>query len=619
MLKSNRRQPNILFICADEHTRGALGCYGAANISSPNLDRLAARGTRFTAAYTTSPLCVPARASLMTGRYVHDIGCWDNGHPYHGVPPGWAHRLRDLGYRTVSIGKNHFRSTADDNGFDTELLAMHVRFGIGDLFGMLRKDAAVYPGESSGGKPVRGPAIMAEAAGAGETNHTRYDRAITAAACDQIEALTAETAPWALYVSFVAPHFPLIAPQEFYDLYPHDRIAWPLQYAPGTRPTHPVVQAMAKTWNFDDFFDAPKVLRARAGYYGLISFLDHNIGLILQALAAHDPGGETFVVYTSDHGEMLGNKGIWSTSALYEESVGVPLILSGPGIAGGAAMRTPISHIDVLPTLLDMAGDTAAGYPGRSLLSLSDDPDRAVFSEYHAGGSITGCFMLRLGRWKYHHYVGYGPELFDLENDPTETCDLAGDPAYDAVVRRCDAALRQIVNPEVAAARAFADQAATIAQHGGADAVRRPVTPASMHSIEIWASTRRGYFLRLFFAGAFFGTFLPLARASESPIAIACFLLLTVPPLPPGPLFSVPVLRRCRALSTSLRTLSEYFATESLRIGVYLGNGRLWVKFLGPGRGVTRHALQGRETRARGKSSPVRLPTLVQMSGNGRD
>jgi choline-sulfatase len=477
--------PNILFICADEHTRHALNCYGASFIKSPNLDRLAAAGTRFASAYTNSPLCVPARASLFTGEYVHDTGCWDNGHPYHGVPPGWAHRLRDRGYHTVSIGKNHFRSVADDNGFDHELLPMHVRNGIGDLFGMLRTEGAPYSAEpghavaadahaSPGDAMPRGPAIMAEAAGAGETNHTRYDRAIAARACDWLRGVKNRQAPWALFVAFVAPHFPLIAPREFYELYPHDSIPKPDHYAPSERPSHPVVQALARVWNFDDFFDDEKVLRARAGYYALISFLDFNIGRIINALDEAGQRDNTFIIYTSDHGEMLGNKGIWSTSALYEHSVGVPLIMAGPDVAAGAIVTAPVSHVDVLPTLLQVAGDTtAAKGPGRSLLQLDDSLfERAVLSEYHAGGSITGCFMLRRGRWKYHHYVGYRPELFDIEADPSESRDLAEDSANAEVRAGCESALREILDPELVSARAFARQAATIESHGGIEAVK---------------------------------------------------------------------------------------------------------------------------------------------------
>lgn len=475
------RAPNILFLCSDEHTRNAANCYGSRFLSTPNIDRLAATGTRFTNAYSNSPLCVPARASMISGQYVHRIRCWDNGHPYSGSPPGWAHALRDLGYRTVAIGKNHFRSVEDDNGFDQEILPMHVRNGIGDLYGMLRQADATYPDgdgreDSTAGRQIipKGPAIMAEAAGRGETNHTRYDRAIAEAACDWLRRESDAPEPWALYVSFVAPHFPLTAPAEFYDLYPHDKIEFPIHYKQAERPDHPVIHALTRVWNFDDYFDDASIRRARAGYYGLISFLDDNIGKILSALGAVGSLRDTVIVYTSDHGEMLGNKGIWSTSALYEGSVGVPLILAGHGIRQGAVADVPVSHVDLLPTLLQIAGSDSGGRgDGHSLVDLDGlAPDRPVLSEYHAGGSITGCYMLRLGQWKYHHYVGFAPELFDLATDPDESRDLGPDPEFAAVRAKCEAALRGILDPDAVNARAFADQAATMRRYGGPEAIR---------------------------------------------------------------------------------------------------------------------------------------------------
>ncbi|MFI4986651.1 MAG: sulfatase-like hydrolase/transferase [Alphaproteobacteria bacterium] len=484
------KTPNVLFICADEHTRGALPCYGSPFIKAPNLERLAGRGTRFAAAYTTSPLCVPGRASMISGRYVHEIGAWDNGHPYRGVPSGWAHRLRERGYHTVSIGKNHYRSIEDDNGFAEELLPMHVRWGIGDLYGMLREEAPYPNPKSEGGSVVFGPAMMAEIAGPGETNHTAYDRRIAKVARNWLrqEASRRGSDPWALYVSFVAPHFPLVAPREFYELYPHDRIPWPTHYEATERSRHPVIQALMRVWNYDDFFDTAKVLRARAGYYGLISFLDHNIGRILTTLEGIGQLDDTCILYTSDHGEMLGNKGIWSTSALYEDSAGVPMIMAGPGVPSGRTAATPVSHVDLFPTLADIgraAEDGDRGMPGRSLLqsAAADEPERVVFSEYHAGGSITGCYMLRRGRWKYMYYVGYAPELYDLAADPTEGKDFGQDPAYAEIRKACEAELRKIVDPEAANARALADQAATIERHGGVDAVRRRGHPGE-HSLD---------------------------------------------------------------------------------------------------------------------------------------
>lgn len=472
-------QPNIIVICSDEHTRSALGCYGSDIIKSPNLDALARRGARFERAYSTSPLCVPSRASLATGKLVHEIGAWDNGHPYHGVPRGWAHALRDAGWHVTSIGKNHYRSINDDNGFTEELLPMHVRDGIGDLFGMLRKEGAQYPTERVGSPNaetvVRGPAVMAEVAGAGESNHTEYDRLITEEACKWLRNPERRSGkPWALYVSFVSPHFPLMAPEEFYRLYDEDKVPLPVDYEEAARSAHPVVQAMMKMWNYDDFFDSAKLRRAICGYYGLISFLDHNIGRILDAAGATGNLNDMHVVYLSDHGEMLGRKGMWSTSAMFEPSIGVPYILAGPMVSAGRVVNTEVSHIDFAPTMLHLAGlPSKRGWSGRSLVEIAGSPDteRTAFSEYHAGASITGCFAIRRGRWKYTEYVGYSPELYDLEADPNESANLAGNARFADVEKACRGWLREIADPEAVTEAAFADQAETVKRFGGVEKV----------------------------------------------------------------------------------------------------------------------------------------------------
>jgi choline-sulfatase len=167
--------------------------------------------------------------------------------------------------------------------------------------------------------------------------------------------------------------------------------------------------------------------------------------------------------------------------------VGVPMIMAGPQVPSQSVVTAPVSHVDIYPTLLQVASMTAAeaaSGPGRSLFEITGaDTDRAVLSEYHAGGSITGCFMLRQGRWKYNYYVGYPPELFDLEADPTEAKDLGLDPAYRQVREQCEVALRKIVDPEEANARAFADQSATVERHGGVDVVRRRGHPGE-HSMD---------------------------------------------------------------------------------------------------------------------------------------
>jgi len=239
------------------------------------------------------------------------------------------------------------------------------------------------------------------------------------------------------------------------------------------------------------------VRTAVAAYYGMCSFLDHNIGKVLAALEAAGLARDTRVVYTSDHGDNLGKRGFWNKSVMYEESTGVPLIMAGPDVPQGHVVRDVVSLVDASPTILEAAGETLtpaeqAELPGYSWLRIAngDVPERTVLSEYHAVGSPAGAFMIRMGRWKYVHYVGMPPQLFDLEADPEEANDLGESPAHAEIRAACERRLRSVVDPAAADAQAFADQAALVERHGGEDAVLErghfPYTPApgeapSMH------------------------------------------------------------------------------------------------------------------------------------------
>jgi len=472
---------NVLFIMSDEHSRRVLGAYGNRIVSTPHMDRLAAGGTLFENAYCNCPICVPSRASFATGRYVHEIRLWDNAFPYHGEPASFGHQLARCGHRCDSIGKLHYRGADDPNGFDNEILPLHVLNGQGDLQGMLRQP------------PPRRPstAQLAGDAGAGDSTYVRYDRDIRDAACRWLEqaAKAPPAKPWTLFVSFVCPHFPLMAPQAFFDLYPRDRLPLPQLREPHEFPDHPVLRKLREVQDYEDHFrDEAHVRVAIAAYYGMVSFLDDNIGRVLKALHASGLADDTIVIYTSDHGDNLGARTFWGKSNMYEESAGVPLIINGPGIAAGRRVRTPVSLVDAYPTILSLNGaEPAPGddqEPGRSWLEIAEggDPDRTVFSEYHAVASITGIFMVRFGRYKYVHYEGYRPQLFDLDSDPLETRDLALQAGHEAVLAEGDRRLRAICDPAAVTRRAFADQRAKIEAVGGEDKVRGlgsyPYTPA---------------------------------------------------------------------------------------------------------------------------------------------
>jgi len=466
---------NLLIIMSDEHQARAMGCAGHPFVQTPYLDALATRGMRFRDAYTPSPICVPARAAFASGRYVHVNRLWDNAMPYTGEPKGWGHRLQEAGVPVESIGKLHYRSDEDPAGFDTEHIPMQVANGVGMVWASIRKEDER--------KVLEDSRMLGDYIGPGQSRYTEYDQAVTDRTARWLDerAQSGSDRPWCLYVGLVAPHFPLVVPQEFFDLYPLDTLPEPKLHPSTGYCRHPWVEKQNAMMNSEAKFKDPwERLRAMASYYGLCSWLDHNIGRILAALGDSGFADSTTVVYTSDHGDNVGARGLWGKSNLYQESVAVPLIMAGPDIAPGTC-DTPVSLLDLSATIPDHFGLDFRG-DGQSLYRISSaptDPDRPILSEYHAAGAVSGAFMLRKGRWKLNTYIGFAPELFDLQTDPEELTDLALDPAYAPVLSEMDAALREILDPEKVDAQAFADQAALIASFGGREAALGLGAPAA--------------------------------------------------------------------------------------------------------------------------------------------
>lgn len=469
-MAASKHPTNVLFLCSDQHARSALGCYGHPLVRTPNLDRLAAAGTRFQTAYTCSPICMPARASLATGMYVHQHRYWDSAEPYDGGIPGWAHRVRDAGGRTAAIGKLHYRSNEDDNGFDTETLTMHMP-GEGWTPGLLRGRTP----------PAKSNPAFAEEIGWGESDYTHYDRSIADAACQWLEGATSNdrNAQWALFVSFVCPHNPFIAPTEFKALYPPEQVGLPLRYRENDRPRrHRIETAIEHCFDCDRYFTSDQqIITARAAYFGLCTFVDQQIGRVLAALHETGQDDRTTIIYTSDHGEMRGKLGYWGKYLMYEDSAGVPMIVAGPDIPKGETVDIPVSHVDIYPTILHACSiepnSADEERPGTSLLNIAngDRPNRTIVSEYHDGGSVTGMFMIRHDHWKYIFHPGYPPQLFDLACDPDETTDLGANPEYGDIVQQCADKLREVVDPDAINEQAFSDQSRLLQERGGEAAI----------------------------------------------------------------------------------------------------------------------------------------------------
>ncbi|WP_170761584.1 sulfatase-like hydrolase/transferase [Ruegeria lacuscaerulensis] len=463
---------NLLIIISDEHRKDAMGCAGHPIVKTPNLDALAARGTMFDSAYTPSPMCVPTRAALATGDWVHKTGNWDSATPYDGEPRSWMRQLRDAGREVVSIGKLHFRSGKDDNGFSKEILPMHVVGGVGWTIGLLRENPPPYDSAAE----------LAGDVGSGSSTYTDYDYDITKATEAWLADPKRHEQPWAAFVSLVSPHYPLTCPEEWYNLYDPADMDLPVGYGEGL-PDHEELRNIGAFFNYEDYFDEQKMREAKVAYYGLTSFMDHCVGRVVAALDASGHLDNTVILYVSDHGDMMGDQGFWTKMVMYEASAGVPMIAAGPGVPAGHRVSTCTNLTDIAATARDVCGvsddEGNADQPGQSLRTIAnapDDPNRTGFSEYHDGGSKTGSFMVRWGRWKYVYYVGQPPQLFDLERDPHEQVNRAvdgvNDPEIAAALTEGERRLREICDPDAVNARAFADQRRKIEELGGEEACR---------------------------------------------------------------------------------------------------------------------------------------------------
>ncbi len=419
-------RPNLLLIMSDEHAPMFSGPYGHPLVQTPNLDRLAADGVVFQNAYCNSPLCTPSRMSFMTGRYVHHIGAWDNSMPIPSDAVTWAHRLRAIGYDAVLSGKQHFYGPDQLHGFQAQLAR--------DLHAERHHPIFDW---SAGIQEAPQPWGALDRAGPGTTEEIEVDDQVEAAALDYLRDPARHRQPWALNVSFMAPHFPFVVPQRFWDLYPEAEVDMPTIPPGHLDNQHPVYQRLRRMFGMADFSEE-LVRRGRVGYYGLITYLDEKIGRLLDALEETGQRENTLIAYFSDHGEMAGEHGMWRKSNFYEQSVRVPLQLAWPGrLPAGRRVNGVVSLVDLVATIVEAAGASSEGIDGDSLLALArgdtEDWKDEAFSEYLAHGVARPMAMLRRGQYKLNYSLDDPVELYDLVSDPGEFHDLGSDPAYQGI------------------------------------------------------------------------------------------------------------------------------------------------------------------------------------------
>jgi choline-sulfatase len=450
-----------------------LGAAGHPVIQTPNLDKIANNGVRFTNAYCVSPLCCPSRAALATGRYPHDTGYWDNALAYDGVVPTWQKRVRDSGHYVASIGKLHYRSADVDNGFSEEIIPLHIVDGKGAIQGLLRATPEGIP-------PRLGHKKIYEESGIGAADYQIYDQQITDNAVEWLEKhANAHDEPWVLLVSFASPHPPFTVPERFWNLHPLDKVPMPVQWRKSEQPKHPAVQYLTWMNSFEDEFSEDFVRRVIVGYCGLISVVDEHVGTVLDAAQALGLMDQTRVIYTSDHGEAAGNHGIMGKSNHYEHALGVPLLISGPGVPEGKVVDQISSHVDLFPTIAEAAGAPLlaedATLPGCTLWPAiaGQNEERTAFAEFHAAGSRNADFAYRRGSHKLIYHVGMPRQLFDLDADPLEERDLMLEDNQHPIAEQLERELKRIVDPEEIDRKAKSEQLVHADRFGGIEEVTK--------------------------------------------------------------------------------------------------------------------------------------------------
>ncbi len=418
---------------ADQLTARVLGCYGAEKAAkTPNLDRLAAEGYVLENAYCPFPICAPSRQAMLTGKLASEIGVYDNGAEFCSSHPTFVHHLRNHGYFTALSGKAHFVGADQLHGYE-ERLTTDVYPA--DLAWTPRWDegAEVYPFENSGKTGIKaltlsGPVVT--------SLNIEFDEDVCYAArkCLRECARDRKGQPFFLNVSFASPHDPYQSTPEFWELYTDEEVGMPAQpgipYAQQDAHSRQLYRHIGKV---DREPDDDTVMKSRRGYYAAVSFVDHQIGVLLQTLKECGFYDNTIIIFTSDHGDMLGEKGIWFKQTMYDQAVRVPLLFWGPRWVVPGRMQKDVSLLNLYPTILDIVGSSPDGTREQSIWPLltggSKETADCIYCEHTDANALCPILMVRRGSYKYIYSEKWGCRLFNLDADPDEKVDLIDDPA----------------------------------------------------------------------------------------------------------------------------------------------------------------------------------------------
>lgn len=431
-------KPNILIIMVDQLNGTFFPDGPASFLHAPHLKALAARSARFKNNYTSSPLCAPARASFMAGQLPSRTRVYDNAAEYVSSIPTFAHHLRRAGYYTALSGKMHFVGPDQLHGFEERLTT------------------DIYPADFGWTPDYRKPGEridwwyhnLGSVTGAGVaeiTNQMEYDDEVAFLANQKLYHLARENddedrRPWCLTVSFTHPHDPYVARKKFWDLYEDCEHLKPEVGEIPLEEQDPHSQRIIFSCDYKNFnVTEEDVRRSRRAYFANISYLDEKLGELIDTLTRTRMLDKTHILFCSDHGDMLGERGLWFKMNFFEGSARVPLMISGPGVTPGLFTQ-PTSNLDVTPTLCDLAGismdEIMPWTDGMSLTGMMKGENRSapVLMEYAAEGSYAPLVCIREGKWKYIHCALDPDQLFDLEADPLELRNLAAEPTHTDLV-----------------------------------------------------------------------------------------------------------------------------------------------------------------------------------------
>ena len=465
------KPPNILIIVTDEHNHRVAGCYGNTTAKTPNLDRLAAGGVTFETDYCNSPLCVPSRLSFTAGKYIHRVGAWNNDCWLPSADyPSLPRIMNAAGYESFLCGKQHYDATR--------------RYGFHEIGGNMNNSFKTGFGSR---RPADDTTVNVRAGRArfadfhiGDTSPIlNHDKAVTAGVVDFFSHWNRGQKPFFLFAGYLAPHFPIIVPEAYWQHY-DGRIPMP-EIPAGFLDSLPLNYKHLR-YGFGLVDQTPAIVRkGRELYFGLTEWVDAQIGTVLQALEKSGAAENTVIIYTTDHGENMGEHGLWWKNCVYEQAAHIPLIVNWPKRWKGGQRRTGASStVDVVRTIAGIGGARVPDdWNGQSMLGWLDDPkakwkDMAV-TQYYAHNICSGYAMLRTGYWKYvYHCIPdkqHGPqrELYNLKEDPMEFHNLSARPEQRQRVEAMHTALVKELgeHPDETEARCRADYAKGYGRTGG--------------------------------------------------------------------------------------------------------------------------------------------------------